>query len=371
MKKQLGFEKSCDTLFSKNTYSSHGSGELSPMRITQQDIAKLAQVSQATVSRVVAGDEKVEPSIRKRVADVMSENNYRPDVRARSLRGKKTGLIGLVIKRPPGGLSFDPFFARLTAEILDYLSGREYHLCLDTVLSEFGHEAIYDEMLRTRRVDGLILVESETRDERIERLRADQFPFVLIGNPLDRLVHSVDNDNEFAGHIAATHLVEGGYRKIGFLAGRPGVTVSDDRIAGYSRAMSLAGAAPLVFHSDFGSDAANKTAREVLASPDRPDALVVLDDFMAMGVVLAARAAHLRIPEDLGVVSFNDTPLCDLLECGLTSVSLNIAMIVQRACNRLLRIVEGRAIEAEARTIVPCELMVRGSSRRPIGAASI
>jgi len=339
------------------------------MRVTQQDIAKIASVSQATVSRVLSGDDKVEPAIRDRVMDVMRTHNYQPDVRARSLRSRRTGLIGLVVNRPQGGLSDDPFFAGLISEILDYLSGTPYHLCMDMVTTEAGQTFIYDEMLRTRRVDGLILVESEARDHRIARLQEDHFPFVLIGNPLTSdEIHSVDNDNVLAAEIATNHLLDAGYQRVGILAGRAGVTVSDDRIAGYQRAVRGRQDAHLIWHSDFGSQAARETAMRVLNGHDAPDALVVLDDYMAMGVVSAARALGVRVPQQLGIVSFNDTHLCDLLECGLTSVSLNMAKIVRHACSRLLEIVKGDAVEGPRRTIVPCELKVRGSSSREVVA---
>ena len=334
------------------------------MRVTQQDIARIANVSQATVSRVLAGDEKVDAESRERVLEAVRRKNYKVDVRARSLRGAAaTGLIGLVVNRPPGELANDAFFARLVAEIVDYLSGRPYHLCLEGVDPAGGQAAIYDEMLRTRRVDGLILVESEARDERIARLRRDRFPFVLLGNPLaSEAVHSVDNDNVHAAETATRHLLDAGFRRVGFLGARAGVTVSDDRIAGYQRAVRGRQEEHLIWHADFGSDAARVAARRLLARPDRPDALVVLDDTMAMGVVLAARELALRIPQDLGMVAFNDSNLCDLLEGGLSSVSLNIDAMVREACDALLAIVEGG--DAPLRTIVPCELRVRGSSRR-------
>ncbi len=340
------------------------------MRITQQDIARIAQVSQATVSRVLAGDEKVEPTIRDRVAAVMVQHNYQPDVRARSLRNRRTGLIGLVVNRPVGGLTNDPFFSSLTAEIIDYLSGKPYHLCLDMATSESSQSAVYDEMLRSRRVDGLILVESQARDERLHRLQQDKFPFVLIGNPLNSdEIHSVDNDNVRAAEIATQHLLDAGYRRVGFLGGPAGITVSDDRIVGYQRAIRGKQSDHLIWHSQFGSDAAREKALEILASPNRPDALVVLDDFMAMGVVLAARAMGLRIPQQLGLVAFNDTNLCDLLECGLSSVSLNISSLVRTSCDRLMKIIENRPIGESRRTIVPCELKVRGSSIRDLELA--
>jgi DNA-binding LacI/PurR family transcriptional regulator len=338
------------------------------MRVTQQDIAKLANVSQATVSRVLSGDARVETEIKDRVLAVIRDTNYQPDVRARSLRSKRTGLIGLVVKRPNGGLNDDPFFANLIAQIMDYLAGRPYHLCVDMVSSATSQEAIYDELLRTRRVDGLILVESEARDERIQRLQDDEFPFVLIGNPMADNGHSnlwsVDNDNVLAGQIATEHLLANGYQRVGFLSGPRGLTVSEDRLTGYREALEGTQNPELVWHSDFGHEAARVTAMRLLTSDSRPDALVVLDDFMALGVVMAARELGLAIPRDLGLVSFNDSTVCDLMEHGLTSVSLNIPQIVRSACGRLLKIIEGKQIFGSRRMVVPCELQVRGSSQR-------
>lgn len=335
------------------------------MRVTQSDIAKLAQVSQATVSRVLAGDERVEPALRERVVAVMRKHNYQPDVRARSLRTRRTGLIGLVLKRPTGGLADDPFFAALTAGIMDFLFGKPFHLCVDVVTDSAAQEGIYDEMLRTRRVDGLILVEAEAKDERIGLLKRDQFPFVLIGNPKDERIPSVDNDNVHAGRVATDHLLKNGYRRVGFLGGPQGLTVSDDRIEGYFEACLAAHRVPQVWRSAFGFEAAREAATAIFEAADRPDALVVLDDFMAFGVILAARQAGLRIPQDLGLVSFNDSSLTRLLDGGLTSVSLGMDQMVQTAVCTLLELIETNDFSEAPRHIIPCELCVRGSSAGP------
>lgn len=335
------------------------------MRVTQRDIARLARVSQATVSRVISGDEKVELDIRSRVEKVILDQNYQPDVRAQSLRNRRTGLIGLVIKRPQGGIINDPFYANLIASIIEELSNTEFHLCVDCADTTEKHQSLYDEMLRTRRVDGLILVESEAADDRILRLQNDQFPFVLIGNPLHAAqVHSVDNDNVLASELLTKHLIEQGYRRIAFLGAKTGITVSDDRIAGYQRALRGIQDDHLIFHSDFGSEAARATAREILSLSDQPDAIVVLDDFMALGVSAASREFKLSVPKDLGIASFNDSSLCDVIGGGLTSVNLNIPEIVKVAVNRLLDVINERPIGSNRRVIVPSKLTIRTSSRR-------
>lgn len=335
------------------------------MRVTQRDIARLAKVSQATVSRVLSGDERVEQEIRDRVLEVIQQQNYQPDVRAQSLRNQKSGLIGLVIKRPQGGIANDPFYANLISHLVEALSGMDYHLCVDVASDDYRHSSIYDEMLRTRRVDGLILVESEAADERIQRLQLEGFPFVLIGNPLHfGEVHSVDNDNVLAAELVTRHMIDQGYKRIAFLGAKSGITVSDDRIAGYQRALRGHQEDHLVYHASFGSENSRELAVEILRSQNRPDAIVVLDDFMALGVATAALELGLSVPQDLGIASFNDTSICQAIAGGLTSVNLNIEGLVARAVKRLSKIIDEDAIHADRRIIVPTSLTIRNSSMR-------
>jgi DNA-binding LacI/PurR family transcriptional regulator len=145
--------------------------------------------------------------------------------------------------------------------------------------------------------------------------------------------------------------------------------VSDDRIEGYRRAVVAHGIEPVICHSRFGFESARETAVNLL-DREQPDALVVLDDFMACGVVLAARQLNLRVPDHLGLVSFNDSSLCNLLDVGLTSVSLGIERIVQAAVSKLLQVIEQDTSDIQVRHIVPCELKVRGSSLRPAAVSA-
>jgi DNA-binding LacI/PurR family transcriptional regulator len=335
------------------------------MRMTQREVARLAQVSQATVSRVLAGDSRVEDNIRERVERVMVENNYRADSRARALRSQKAGLIGLVLKRPQGGVVDDPFFTQLISGLVAELNGSDFHLCVDVATDGDTHVHIYDELLRSRRVDGLILVESESSDPRIELLQRDRFPFVLIGNPLHSdNVLSVDNDNVDAAFILTTHLLEQGFRSIAFLGGRPGLTVGDDRIAGYQKALRPYGLADEIYHAEFGMQAASEIARTIFRKPTRPEAIVVLDDFMALGVVSAAQQMGVKIPDDIAVASFNDSPLCEVVAGGLTSVNLNIPILIRQAVQTLVARIADPYARVPVRQIIDVSLSMRKSSRR-------
>ena len=334
------------------------------MRVTQQDIARLANVSQATVSRVLAGDVRVEDAKRTRVQSAMDQVNYQPDVRAQALRRRKTHLIGLVIQRDASTVKDDPFFSILVAEIARTLAKTKFHFCLDIADTSSSQSQIYDELLRTRRVDGLIVVEPQMDDVRLSKLQADRFPFVVIGNPRGASLHSVDNDNVLCARTAAMHLIDNGFKKIAFLAGPERVTVADDRVAGYSMAMAQHGMKPIIMRTAFGIEAASAAAEKLLSCEDRPDALLVMDDYLAIGALRAAAKLGLSVPGDLGMVSFNDTFLTTIPEGGLSSVNMNFELLVQQAVKKLVELIEGLEEQSSTRHVVPCELKVRGSSQK-------
>lgn len=334
------------------------------MAVTQQDIARIAKVSQATVSRVLAGDPRVESELSDRVLAVIREENYRPDVRARSLRQQKTHLIGLVLKRDAGSLKGDPFFTLFVSNVVDCLSRTEYHLCVDVAGAE-DQQHVYDELLRTHRVDGLILVESEARDERIKKLQDDHFPFVLIGDSGQNTNYfSIDNNNVAAAVQATEFLYQQGYSKIAMLAGPPELTVTKHRVEGYEMAVRAQGKTPIVANTEFGLEPATKVAGEMLTGNDRPDAIIAMDDFLAMGVVQAANNLHLPIPNQLGIVGFNNSPLCDMIIGGLTSVDLGIDYMVQWSVRTLLELLNGETPAGERQKIVPSKLIARGTTDR-------
>src|SRR5579862_5616318 len=195
--------------------------------LTQRQIAKISRVSQATVSRVLNNDPHVNEEVRDRVLAVVRTHDYVPDSRAQSLRAQRSGTLGLVVHRTPEQLAQDPFFSALIVAILQVGNMRGHHLCVDTARTVQSQRTVHEELLRTRRVDGLILVESKDYDERIARLIEGKFPFVLIGRyGRDDSIYSVDNDNVAAGRMVAEKLIADGHRRIAYLGGPAGVNVS-------------------------------------------------------------------------------------------------------------------------------------------------
>ncbi|MDW8289645.1 MAG: LacI family DNA-binding transcriptional regulator [Armatimonadota bacterium] len=333
--------------------------------LTQNQIAKLSRVSQATVSRVLRGDPRVNEELRQRVLAVIEQHGYVPDARAQSLRSQRTGILGLVVHRSPKQLARDPFFSALIAAIIEFAGKAGYHLCVDAARAVQSRRAIYEELLRTRRVDGLILVEPQTQDERMPRLLEEGFPFVLIGRyELAEAVYSVDNDNIGAGRMATEYLLHRGHRRIAYISGPRGLFVCEDRYVGYQQALREAGGCcppELVVWGDFTEEHGYRAMSRLLSLPKPPTAVVAVDDLVAIGALRAARERGAAVPGHLAVVGFNDSPFCQYVEPPLSSVAVDIRALAQIATDLLVRQVEGRA-PTQRRYIVPCHLVERNSA---------
>lgn len=333
--------------------------------LKQSEIARLAGVSQATVSRVLNNDPQVNEEMRQRVLAVVETLGYFPDARAQSLRAQRTYLLGLVIHRAPEALTYDPFFSALMGSIIQQAGRHGYHLCVDTARTPRSQRAIYEELLRTRRVDGLILVESETRDQRIVRLTEQGFPFVLLGryDPPDA-VCSVDNDNVGAGQMVTEYLLQKGHRRIAYLGGASVLTVTRDRLQGYRNALernSIPYDPQLVFFTESSLRGGQSAMEALLSLSPRPTAVVAMDDLIAVGAMRTAQKHGVRIPQEMAFVGFNDTPLCEMVEPTLTSVAIDIPNLARVATERLIALIEGRPVEPK-RQIVPARLMEREST---------
>lgn len=333
--------------------------------LKQVEIARLAGVSQATVSRVLKGDPQVNEAMRERVLAVVRELGYVPDARAQSLRSQRTRLLGLVVHRAPEALAGDPFFSALIASIIEQAGKHDYHLCVDTARTARSQRAIYEELLRTRRVDGLILVESEAHDRRIERLSSEGFPFVLIGRyePQDAL-YTVDNDNVGAAFMATDYLIRTGRRRIAYIGGPAGLTVTRDRLQGYKNALEAHGIPyqpALVTFAEFNERSAASAMAELLSQSPAPDAVLGLDDLIALGALREAKRQGIRVPDEIAFIGFNDSPLCRYVEPSLTSIAVDIPALARHATETLIALIEGRAPETRRR-IVPARLVKRESA---------
>lgn len=330
--------------------------------LTQKQIAELARVSQPTVSRVLGGDTGVDGDSRERVLAIVHRYGYQPHAQARGLRTRKSDTIGLAVRRTRADFAKDPFYAELIAAVMERTAQRGYHLSVTASRTADGERLFYDSLFNSSRVDGLLILENMERDDRIERLRAASFPFVLIGRyDGSEDLFTVNNDNVGGARMLTEHVLRRGRRRIGFINGPGELTVSQDRLAGYRLALESAGVEyrpELVVEAGFGESAGRSAAAQLIAK--KPDALLAIDDLIALGALAALKEMGRTVPDDVALAGFNDSVFCPHTDPPLTSVRINVDEIGSRAADLLIARIEDVSLPPRKITVT-CAIVERAS----------
>jgi DNA-binding LacI/PurR family transcriptional regulator len=220
-------------------------------------------------------------------------------------------------------------------------------------------------LVKGRRVDGVILLFSRRNDPLISFLREHEFPFVLIGRNMDfPNILSVDNNNVQAAYDATGHLIAQGHKRIGFVSGPPNLMVSMDRIEGYLQALHEAGLESKpewIVEGDFLQETGYRAMSFFMSLPERPTAIVTIDDIVALGVLRGVTELGYRVPQDLSLVGFNNIMMSELSSPPLSSIDIGIYQMGYTASQTLIRAVKEEPIH-QNRIIIPHRLIVRESS---------
>jgi LacI family transcriptional regulator len=301
--------------------------------VTIRDVARLAQVSVATVSRALNGQQNVASGVRERVLDAARELKYVPHHAARSLSSRRTRTIGVVLPDLHG-----EFFSELMRGI-DFVA-REHgqHLL---VSSYHGHPEELGEALRAMRgrVDGMLVMSPFVDSSALARDLGDAQPAVLINTHLAGVgLGTLSIDNHGGARAMVEHLASQGFKRIAFVAGPRDNYDADERLRGYRDALAefLPGAQPLVLEGAFDESSGHAAGRALLAMERRPDAVFAANDMMALGCLFAFHQAGLRVPEDIAVAGFDDIPLARYVHPSLTTISVDIAELGGKALRTLL-----------------------------------
>jgi len=333
-------------------------------RVTLDEVARVAGVSRATVSRVVNGNQKVGPDARRDVERAIARLGYVPNLAARSLVTRRSESIGVVIPEPPGMLFGDPFFPRLLRGISSELSARNLQLVL-LMPQSTDEERRLEHYLSAGHVDGALLVSLHGQDTLPDVLAARGVPVVVGGRPLSGdAVSYVDVDNVGGARTAVAHLIEGGRRTIATIAGPTDMSAGVDRLAGYRSALAEAGRdrdPALEAIADFTQQGGAEAMRRVLEQRPGVDAVFAASDLMAAGAIGVLRAAGRRIPEDVAVVGFDDSSIAETSDPALTSVRQPIEEM-GREMVRLLLEQASRPGSVPRKVILATRLVRRRSS---------
>lgn len=303
----------------------------------------------------------------------MEEMGYHPNIMAKSLVSKTTNSICIILPKPAEELFSNLFFMELIRGIVTQASRAGYDVLISSGANEKEELESVSRLLKGRRVDGVILLYSRKDDAVIDFLRSNGYPFVLVGRS-DKYedILSVDTDNVMAAFDATSHLISMGHQRIGFVSGPPNLIVSRDRLEGYRQAMAKHGLdirQEWIVEGEFLQDSGYRAMSFFMNLPNRPTALVVVDDMVSFGVLRGLNELKFSVPENLCLVSFNNIPISELSSPPISSIDIGIYHLGYTASQVLIQTIQ----ETEAgagytnRFIIPHRLVVRESSMHSPG----
>ena len=329
-------------------------------KATYAEIARVAGVSEATVSRVLNDDPRVHPDRVKRVKKAVEKLGYKRNRVAAALASGKTRLIAIVIEDDLGVFS-DPFWATVSGGISRVLMAQE----LQTILL-IGHTNKADSSvanyLERGEVDGAIFFQMH-QDALVRSLAKKGLPVVMTGFPFKAgdFVYA-DSDNSDGGYKATKHLFDAGCKRVAIITGDIQATASRNRLEGYERACAEAGFTPprqYLLNGDWSFESGKSQMLSLLALKERPEGVFAANDLMARGAIAAIEESGYNCPDDIRVVGFDDSVLALTSRPQLTTVRQDIVGLGEAAARLMVALLNGDDPEP---VMLPTELIVRESA---------
>ena len=329
------------------------------MNPTIYDVSRLSGVSTATISRAFSEPEKVRERTRRKVYEAAAALHYSPNAIARAMARQRTDKIAFLICKK-GATILDEFYASICEGIMRETNGSDYLLLIST--AEDWSQA--SSTAQSKQVEGVILG-GDAQADLVGEFQSRNVAVVLANNRMAGFdLPCVVSDERGGVRQAVEHLIDRGHRSIGMLAGRFAPYITAERYGAFLEVMADHGL-PVrdedIKMCDPNVPDATRAALELLDRPDRPTALFAANDIIAAATVKAAARLHLRVPEDLAVVGYDDSTACALTEPELTSVHIDCRQMGLLCVERLRAVLSGEE-NVPRLTVVPTRLVVRRSS---------
>jgi DNA-binding LacI/PurR family transcriptional regulator len=334
-------------------------------RVTSQDVADAAGVSRTTVSLVLNKVKGVQISeeTRRRVVESAERLGYVPNAAARALASRRAQIFGLLLTRQPHHIASDMFISQILDGLIEIVRKNDMRLLIDIVQPEH-QEVAYLDLVRAKRIDGLILSGPRSDDKALLALVQEGFPTVLIGQLPGTDFYSVDVDNRSAAQTAVNHLINLGRTRIACITNaQPSYTASVERLIGYRDALIVAGIPyneKLVRYGDYDLQSGFNQMEALLNNHTNIDAAFVASDTVALGAMAAIRKRGLRIPDDIALVGFDDVPLARYASPPLTTIHLPALELSRLAGETLVKLIRGSSIK-QKQVILDTHLVIRES----------
>ena len=327
--------------------------------VTMKEVAAEAGVSTATVSRALAGRNEVKDEVRKRVIAAAAKLDYHPNRLARGLRLGQRKVIGVIIPDLR-----NPFFTGVAHGVEAVLYDAGYTLLLGHSDGDPEREQVQLGVLRGEGVAGLVFIAGNRPEANYETLRSWDIPVVAVDrSPGGLEVDLVCSNNRGGMRRAAAHLLSLGYKRIAIVTGPAGIDVAEERLGGYQDALRSAGIAlreSFIVYSDFRQEGGYAAMARLLDLPEPPRAVVVANNLMTLGALQAVEERHVRIPDDLALVGFDDMPWAAFLRPPLTAVAQSAEELGRTAAQLLLKRLDDPK-RMVRQVVLPTQLMVRVS----------
>lgn len=322
------------------------------------DVAKLANVSPATVSRVLRQPELVSEETKRKVLGAIKEVNYQPHLIARQFRTKETKIILVVV---PDITS--PFFSKVLRGIEHTAVENGYQVILGDTENIIEREREYIDLLYQKQVDGMVLLTARSDKTHLEKI-SNQFPMVLACEYIDGLeIPTVSIDNVSSARKVTEHLIKLGHTKIAHISGPMNVILSRDRFRGYEQAMmsyALNIDSAFIQEGDFSIESGYNQMIKLLSLENAPTGVFVFNDEMALGAIKAVKDSGTKVPEDIGIVGFDNLNIATMFEPYITTIDQPKYEIGKKAMNLLLKLMKGESLQKK-RFVLKDELVIRES----------
>ncbi|MFD1864381.1 LacI family DNA-binding transcriptional regulator [Planococcus chinensis] len=316
-------------------------------KITMQDVAERAGVSKSTVSQYINNRfEFMAVPTKLRIEQAIKELDYIPNYAAKSLKQKKSGTIGVIVAN-----ILHTFSTEIIRAIEDFCGKSGFHLFVCNADDQPEKERAYIDMLMAKQVDGLIIFPTNGNDDLYEQLKKADFPIVFVDRKINQPIFpTLLLDNESASQIAVSQIEKKGYKKIGLVSTSIAkkVTPRVERINGFRKTVRELG---LVLREDWIiAEERNRIGEKLQAiwdSKDRPDAFFATNDLALIELLKFVKKNQLSIPEDVGVVTIDDSPFLEIVATPITVIKQPTFEIGKDAAETLLKLIESKSFETE------------------------
>jgi LacI family transcriptional regulator len=336
------------------------------MKISIEDVAKKADVSTATVSRVLRDFPGVREKTKKKVIKAVSELNYEINAVARSLRQRKTNSIGVIV-----GDVLSPFYSVIAKSVEDTANKFGYSVILCNGDEDAEKEFNYLKVLKSNRVDGIILIPTGINSEYVRFLINSETKVIL----LDRLIEGLDCDailvdNANGAYKAVKYMISQGYKKIGIVNGYLDRTTGAERLRGYKKALEESGIPQddsLIKIGTFKKESGKKLTIELLKQANRPEAIFITNIDMSIGALIAIKEMKLTIPDDIGIVCFDDSDWASIFEPPITVVRQPVYQLGSVAAELLIKKIQDKKNKIQLKpniVTLSTELIIRSSTMK-------